>query len=199
VSENVVLSLDPSSKAVGWAVMTGPACVLQGGIITPPNNAAPARERIYRMAQELRGLLREIRPGRILIEWPSGHVGTKRHRGGGAGLSVYGCGVGYIVATADAYCEFDAIAEVVTITETDWTRGVRKPERQAAVISLLPQYDASLDPGGDLADAIGLAVWWFRGQAIAEAVTVNVINNGRKPPEGKVIQEVVVEARGQTE
>jgi len=116
------------------------------------------------MSRDLRELLDELQPATILIEWTKGKVGERRHQGRGAGLAVYGGGMGYATATADSWAADGC--QVVGILENDWTRGVKKETRQLAVASMFDDYRASQDPGGDMADAIGMAVWWLKQRSL---------------------------------
>ena len=166
IVNEVILSLDPSSKAIGWAIMLPPVELVGGGVITPDDKTARSFDRIVNMCESLAELLKEIEPGSILIEWTLGKVGQRRHKGGGAGLSVYGAGVGYAAAICRSYTKAVEGCELIPILENDWTRGVKKRERQLAVIQEYPHYLPDLDPGGDLSDAIGMAVWWLREQRI---------------------------------
>lgn len=101
-----------------------------------------------------------------LIEWTKGKVG-KRHHGSGAGLAVYGCGVGAIATECEHWCRLrrprgNPDYVVIPVLENDWTRGVNKEVRQIAIAAEYPDYHISDDPGGDAADAIGLARWWMK-------------------------------------
>jgi hypothetical protein len=119
------------------------------------------------MADDLRQLLNEFEPGTVLIEITSGKVGHNRHKGSGAGLAVYGMAVGYLWAVIDCWlrrlpAEQQKNTEIVLVKENDWTRGVPKADRIAAVAAEFPAYDTAQDPGGDLADAIALGQWYLR-------------------------------------
>lgn len=150
-----ILSLDPSSTLTGYALMSGDS-IVSAGLLKPHKRSAPARERVRHMAADLRVLIGELKPDRIVIEVSSGHV-SKRHRGSGAGLAVYGYAVGYMAAIAHA-----AGLEVAEVEENEWTRGVPKPRRIATIAALYPSYRADRDRGGDMADAIGLGSWYGR-------------------------------------
>jgi len=94
-------------------------------------------------------------------------VGRRRHKGGGAGLAVYGSAIGALwqVAVARArYCE--SPTRVRCIEENLWTNRVPKEDRVVAVAQRFREFRIEDDPGGDIADAIGLSLWWIREQAI---------------------------------
>lgn len=159
---NLILGLDPSSTVIGWAAVRRDRSLVQAGRITPPSDSAGSWSRVTAMADDLLNLLVELRPAVVLIEWTKGKVNIRRNAGLGAGLAVYGCGVG----SAGITCRWYATAcecEVHAILENDWTRGVPKAARRLSVASRYPSYAAAMadDPGGDISDAIGLADWWL--------------------------------------
>ena len=162
-----ILSLDPSSTRTGWALLSQGEQLLQGGIIKPHKQKCEAQYRIAQMCKDLEQLLAEIEPETILLEWPSGHVGRKRHQGGGAGLSIYGAACGSLWRTCEHWIrslppEQQSQTEVELVLESDWTRGIPKSDRIAGVASRFKEYDPAADPGGDLADAIGLGCWYLK-------------------------------------
>jgi len=162
-TEQLIISLDPSSTIVGFAVMRADIQLIKAGVIEPDHRGDCSYNRIRSMRRDLRGLLDTIRPGTILVEWTTGKVGGRRHHGLGAGLAVYGCGVGAIATEAEHWIEMnDSDSEVIAILENDWSRGVPKEERQLAIAQMFREYSIGKDLGGDIADAIGLAVWWMK-------------------------------------
>jgi hypothetical protein len=56
---------------------------------------------------------------------------------------------------------------VVPVNE-DWTGGVTKEKRARLIAMEFPRYAAAmgLDSGGDVADAIGIALWWMGQQKL---------------------------------
>jgi hypothetical protein len=96
----------------------------------------------------------------VVIEITSGKV-ARRARGkghNGAGLSVYGMAVGYLWRECVA-----ALGESVsTVEENVWTAGVPKDRRARHIATLFPAYRRAKDPGGDVADAIGLGRWYLQ-------------------------------------
>ena len=162
-----LLALDPSSTAIGWCQM-GPGCELRSaGVIRPGReHRKTAFDRITDMTSALAALLHYATPSTILIEWTVGKVaGRLKRKSRGAGLAIYGIGVGAATATCQWYAHkrFEIeIVEIEAITENTWTRGVPKEARQAWIAGQFKQYRATDDPGGDMADAIGLAQWWLQ-------------------------------------
>jgi len=157
----MILSLDPSSSVIGFAAFADSGSLVEGGLIEPEVRSAGSYWRIRSMAADLAAILDEFTPHVILIEWTKGKVGTRRHTGLGAGLAVYGAGIGSVANQCEAWAAGHQ-ARVVPVLENTWTRGVPKASRQAAIAATIESYDASRDPGGDVADAIGMAQWWFK-------------------------------------
>ena len=164
-----ILSLDPSSTAIGWAEMSMAGQLEQAGVIRS-SVRSPAYDRVIDMNSALRTLLDYVKPATILIEWTVGKVaGRQKLRSRGAGLGIYGIGVGAAVMTCYWYqhemMQIEII-DIIPVVENDWTRGVHKRDRQAAIALQYTAYDAAQDPGADMADAIGLAQWWLQEQRI---------------------------------
>ena len=173
-NQSKIVSLDPSSTAVGFAVFQGREFV-QAGLIKPDNASAESFERVVSMGDDVWSVLQQKDPQIILIEWTLGKVGQRRHHGGGAGLPVYGIGVGWIGCTCYRWIEeqfmqgrYGNYRQLIPIYENNWTNGVPKKTRQAAIASLYPSYCPERDPGGDIADAIGLADWWMREKMMSD-------------------------------
>lgn len=167
-----LLCIDPSSTRTGYAVfeLPAPAALLDAGYLTPSPRNIPAIERIFAMQNDLRELIHEVKPRRMVIEITSGHVG-RRHQGHGAGLAVYGMAVGVLLAECRAATVINVNVPVTTVEENDWTLGVPKKRRQVQVAMMFPQYREAMsrDDGADVADAIGLGLWWFdRGRLRTE-------------------------------
>jgi Holliday junction resolvasome RuvABC endonuclease subunit len=172
-----VVSLDPSSTAVGWAVFkcsgNFEACELtEGGVIRPASRRVTWLRRVCEMTDVLRELLDYGKPDYILVEISVGHVHQRiKAASGGAGLSIYGGGVGGVGVTAHRYCAEHDDCELVEVEANEWTRQVCKRDRQAAVAAECRLYQPEKDPGADMADAIGLALWWFRERHVEQCQT----------------------------
>lgn len=160
--------------------------LIAAGVLVPDKRGVPAADRIGAMKRGLIELLEEFQPQAIVLEWTSGKV-AGRHGGGGAGLAIYGLAVGALWQV----CEYWATARgqqgrlptVARVNENDWTQGrpklgTRKPgqvcvSRVGVIAGLYPEYDRAKDPGGDIADAIGLALWYLRStrlQSVMERI-----------------------------
>ena len=137
---------------------------MQAGVILPDSAKDGSFDRDMVMADEVEALLERERPAVILVEWTKGKVNINRHKGHGAGLAVYGTGVGSVGRQCWLWSRERPDVQVHAINENDWTRGVPKGQRQLAIASMYPEYAPHLaaDTGGDISDAIGLAAWWLR-------------------------------------
>lgn len=159
----ILLSIDPSSTRSGYAVLDVrgwlSVSVIEAGYLKPVRASHPPLMRIRAMADDLDELVALHSPAACTIEQTTGKVGKKRHKGGGAGLSIYGEAIGYLLARLDALMTAD---RVWPINENVWTHGVSKDDRVALLAARYPAYAAhmGMDKGGDVADAIGLGEFW---------------------------------------
>jgi hypothetical protein len=169
--QDIALGLDASSTVIGYGAMTYARRLLDAGLITPSHRGDGSWDRIVTMGDDLAKLLDTLHPKAILVEWTKGKVG-QRHGGLGAGLAVYGCGVGAAAAIALQWSRQHPPCELAAILENDWTRGVPKRARQLAIAAAYPEYGCRLaeDPGGDIADGIGLADWWLREKQVEQCL-----------------------------
>lgn len=158
-----IIAVDPSSTRTGYAVMQPPGKVIEGGYLTPRRCRDEPIVRATAMGRELRDLIAGEHPHDVVVEVTSGKV-QARHRGGGAGLAVYGMAVGLILGAA-LYGQVCCPKHWGThwVYENEWTQGRPKDARRERLRIEYPQYAAAFaaDSGGDLADAIGLGLWWF--------------------------------------
>lgn len=151
-----LLAIDPGSVNTGYALFEDDKLV-DAGRLHASQTWTPV-ERIHALIADMRKLIADTGPGTIVIEITSGKV-QARHGGGGAGLAIYGVAVGALWATCLQHA-----AQVEAVLENVWTCGVPKRSRQMAVAAAYPQYRASqlVDRGGDIADAIGLGLWYMQ-------------------------------------
>jgi Holliday junction resolvasome RuvABC endonuclease subunit len=167
----IVIGIDPSSTIVGYAVFramvtTGEIMLVDAGRLRPSgefpvNMPASLREwlstpemlayrRLWSLREEVQDLLVEYLPervpGRIVVEVPSGKIGTGARKGARGSLTIYGMAAG-----------------VVPVTERQWTAGQgSKGRRQMGMAALYRgRYEPKTDPGGDASDAMGIARWWI--------------------------------------
>jgi hypothetical protein len=172
-----VLGIDPSSTRTGYAILTGlePADLLEAGYLTPARTKDTANQRIDAMVADLETLLKEQEPviDVVVIEASSGKVG-KRHKGGGAGLAIYGQAIGELRRAVLAIMppEYSGgRGRVVMVPENEWTRSRPKGERNAGIAAIYPAYAAEVchDTGGDVGDAIGIARWWITTEQLVRS------------------------------
>jgi len=176
--DDIVFSLDPGSIRTGWAVMQFPEQLIEAGLILPDKVRAESEFRIAAMCRDLRQLLNKWQPETIVIEWTSGKVGRRRHKGGGAGLAIYGISIGALWQTCEAWrcslpIEQQLDVKILLIRENVWTNSILKSDRAAAVASLFPEYKVEQDTGGDIADALGLGLWYLRERKVRLAAMVS--------------------------
>ena len=138
--------------------------IVDAGYLRGVNADDPALTRILAMEEDLAELLVERKPEMLLIEISTGKVNRKRHKGGGAGLSTYGVAAGAMWRTAR---DIVGTERVITVDES-WTLGVPKKIRAGRIAMGYPKYKAAmeLDGGGDVADAIGIGLWWINQQQV---------------------------------
>jgi hypothetical protein len=154
------LTLDPSSTRTGYAAWNDDWSLREAGYFGPTRMKDIALDRIDAMIRDLEHFVVEKRPRLIVIEIPSGKVGSGQRRGAGASLTIYGFAAGAVYA----WCRTLSGVDVRTATERAWTNRVPKAKRAKLIAMEFPQYAKAmeLDGGGDVADAIGLGLW-FRG------------------------------------
>ncbi|MCK9570135.1 hypothetical protein M0R72_14420 [Candidatus Pacearchaeota archaeon] len=169
---SIILGLDPSSTVIGYGALTAGGQFVEGAIILPDSRGDGSFDRIIAMHGELVRLFERLRPSILLVEWTRGKVNTNRHGGLGAGLAVYGCGVGAAALAAWQWSQGHPECRMAAVCENDWTRGVPKKDRQLAIAAAHPEYGAHLgeDGGGDIADGIGLAAWWIQEQKVEKGL-----------------------------
>ena len=93
------IMIDPSSTRTGYAIMRSPDVVIEAGYLTPKRQRDEAVDRIATMATDLKELLIEHQPRRIVIEIPSGKVHA-RLAGQVSSLATYGMAVGAMLRVA---------------------------------------------------------------------------------------------------
>jgi len=165
-NQKLVMGFDPSSTICGWAAMRYDKSSLSAGTIRPDKLSKPSYERVFIIARDVEQLLNEYKPDIVLVEWTEGKVGRRRHTGFGAGLAVYGTGVGAVGLTIRNWTKNNPPAEMICVLENDWTRRIPKETRTAYIASEYAEYKLVSDPGGDIADAIGIINWYLKENLI---------------------------------
>ena len=150
-----ILAIDPSLTCTGWAVVAGERLIECGRILLGRGSTARRAHTLYRRLAQI--CLGFSPPHYVVIEVPSGKV-ARRMGGIGAGLTTYGMAVGATIVAVCASCKGGAYS--VICMDESWTRGIPKFRRQTQIAALYPGYAGGpLDPGGDMSDAIGLALY----------------------------------------
>lgn len=159
------LTLDPSSTRTGYAAWRDDWSLAEAGYFGPSSTRDLALDRIDTMIRELRDFVAEFKPRLVLIEIPSGKVGSGQRRGAGASLTIYGFAAGSVYT----WCRWNMPGvDVRTVSERAWTNRVPKAVRARRIAMQFPQYARAMehDSGGDAADAIGIGCWFQKQQQI---------------------------------
>jgi Holliday junction resolvasome RuvABC endonuclease subunit len=149
----MILTIDPSSTATGYALADDAGNVIEAGVCRPDKALTP-EVRAKQMAADLLTIIAEHYPATIVLEKPAKQAPAGRNH---AGQATYGMAVGVILGVLWANGH--------TVTRVDahvWKRGVPKARMIAWAKHRYPQYDAATDKGGDAADALGLLDWYLR-------------------------------------
>lgn len=150
----MIVSLDPSSTAIGVSLFHDDGRGERSEVISPDDKRADAVERIHQMARYLVEVLDEaelMSPVRVaVIESPPVFQGRKMN----PGVQHAAYGVVYHV------CRLAKIREIVSIHPATWTRNRPKAARQWAARRELGLSDSD-DKGGDAIDALMLGRWWI--------------------------------------
>lgn len=172
-----VLGVDPSSTRTGYAVMKDANTVVDAGFFTPKHRLDAPILRILQMTADLAAVIELAKPSVTVVEITSGKAGRGSRAGAGPHLAVYGMAVGAMYHAAHR-CMCGMVCPAL---ENVWTRGVPKRRRQIAIAAQFPEYGEMMgkDTGGDVADAIGLCLWWFNGGRAEPRRTTLRGNGGR--------------------
>ena len=173
-----LLALDPSSTCIGYALADADTGVYHdAGRLTAPSTyagTAKAFARILLLEEQLANLVFSERPDAIVMEVPATRV-YAGNRGQGAGLTTYAFAVGaywrllrgMVIPIGHRPLDQPSFALELAVSD-QWTKtGPYKASTKAARVrnakALVPGYQAHMDAGGDVADAICLLDWWRTG------------------------------------
>ena len=156
-----VLIVDPSSSRTGCVVATGPMEIERMELCRPASPDASALERARSMADDVAAIIRELHIGHVVIETPALHA-YKYTGYSGHGLALYGLAVGIIIVRASEVIGWN---NMTPVPADQWVpKRTTKKMRQLSIAAQFPAYremmNAGKDPGADIADAIGLYLWW---------------------------------------
>lgn len=157
----MILSLDPSSTATGYAIFDGMK-IEEAGVLKG-HYKDPALKRSIDMATDALVLSLNPKIETVLVEMPSGGPGTGSRQGATTSLIIYGVAAGIIYGRLHELAKSQSWKLEAVPVET-WTKGWKKKTRQAAVMARFPDYDATKDKGLDCADALALGWWWIAGK-----------------------------------
>lgn len=162
----IVLALDPSITCTGYVLMNQDGDNLIAGGLIKPKHRHERMKKITCICDCVEKLIREYNPDVAVVEVTTGKVNRARHKGGGAGLAVYGMCVG---AVWQKLVSIKTI-KTVTVYENDWTPGKGGKVRRRLDCSVMfpGLYDYTKDPGGDMADAIMIGQWYFAKRNICD-------------------------------
>ncbi len=155
----LVLAIDPSSTRTGYALLKDSMTILDAGLLKPNKTRDPAIKRVIAMTKDVRALLYDYRPDVALVEMPHKH-NKPRHKN----LAIYGVAAGTMLWVCYEFNLHSEEGETHPVNAETWTEKISKDIRQDLIQMQFDQYDPAKDPGGDIADAIGLALWWFSKQ-----------------------------------
>lgn len=150
----ILLSLDPSSTAVGYAIFDD-ATPREIGKLTPHKKSAEADARIDSLVPQLQSLLAEVKPDVCVIEQP---LWAKPGRD-----VKTACLLHRVFGEVRRVC-VQSGARVEYVYTSTW-------KANAAKASVIMEAKATLkgygnDAGGDAADALALGKWWLARKAI---------------------------------
>lgn len=154
-----VMGIDPSLTATGYAVLDGPGALVEAGIITPTPQRGDVLRRCKSIESQVRAAWCDAKGPQAVIEMPGKRPPRGLRMQARVGQANYGVLCGFL---------FRALRpDILTpIPADEWTT-ISKARRVTQVAALFPQYREQMgkDKGGDVADAIALALWWYEQQA----------------------------------
>ncbi len=160
-ASDIIVGFDPSSTVVGYAAISPAGRLVEAGLIEPEDKISGSFVRDMQLCDDVEAVLERMQPAVVLIEWTKGKVG-KRHKGRGAGLAVYGTGVGSVGRQCWLWARDRRDVTVEAVLENTWSRRIDKTTRAMATEQFYPELSTVSDPGFDIHDAVGLCRWWIQ-------------------------------------
>mgnify|MGYP007100106880 CR=1 FL=1 len=170
MSNQRLIAIDPSSTRIGWALFDG--TLVDAGFTRPGRTKDGYIERVRSMVDDLCGIVERHEPNVAVIEVPSGKAARGSRPGMAGTQAIYGLAVGAVWQSMLLVVPSNARGGhgvVETTTEREWTRSVPKAARARTLPLEYPQLDWSADGGLDMADAIGIGLWWIGQQPLRAA------------------------------
>ena len=163
----MIVGIDPGLRCTGIAAMDANRLLSWHRITTL--HSADLGMRVAWIMDEMSRVLHEIRSehgrlGEVVIETPARQSPDQRRRG----QALYGVAVGVCVAHV-RWLRYDLGSDIILTPADDWTRRRSKPDRAAIVEAAVDGYRRRDDPGLDVADAIGLCLWWESERLVRRA------------------------------
>ena len=154
----LLLTIDPSSTAIGYCISTGPGKLIEFGKITGKGEAMLRLE--IHMLPDLLKIIETHKPDTALVETPAPQQGQRKAT---RGQATYGVAVGMVLRDLH-----HAGIETQRTRADQWTNGVAKVRRQDWIEQKYANigYTRKGDSGGDISDAIGLSDWWWARQGV---------------------------------
>lgn len=151
----MIISIDPSSTALGCAMFADSGRYIRCEVVKPDNSRAEAVERSHQIGRYLAELLAEEQanePIRIaIVEEPPSFM---RVEFGNKNVQHIAFGIVYHVL------RLARIPKIEIVNPATWTRG-RHKEHRAYHIRRRFQIPPEQDKGNDACDALGLAEFWM--------------------------------------
>lgn len=153
----MIISLDPSSTALGAALFTDAGRYVRSEVVKPDNPRAEHQERSHQIGRYLAELLTEemanADPIRLaIIEEPPSFMKVEF---GNKAVQHVAYGIVYHVV------RLAKVPKIEIVNPATWTRG-RHKEHRALHIRRRFQIPPEQDRGNDACDAIGLAEWFIQ-------------------------------------
>jgi hypothetical protein len=172
-----VSAFDPSSTCIGHATYDTLKRQYLGygwsGLITPAKKSADPDARVLSMLPDVQDVCREARPQVVLVEAMVEKQYTRQEQRTSS-LPVCGWAMGRVggfiegLKATNAFFPIWPETRIIYVSNTDWTRGKPKDDRQILARGLAkniytPAVEAK-DKGRDLSDAICLIDWYLSRQ-----------------------------------
>lgn len=152
----MILSIDPSSSAIGVALFTADGKNLNAFALTPNYFGAASLQKLNMLGNELQSYIDDMEKEHgakveiVVIEIPPTHQGFKSNPG--AQHQAFGV-VGRVLYA-------HGIKRIYEVHPATWTHNKPKQHRQWKIRQKLGLLN-SQDKGGDAVDALMLGQWWI--------------------------------------
>ena len=159
-----IITIDPSSTLTGYAVFDD-GKLADAGLYKPSKSGLDAGQRVSDMLDDFTAMLGQGAHDAAIIEMPLTKQYTKDPKKK-SGFAVWAGAAWAFWATARAWPG----CRTFPVSNTVWTRGKSKAERQRIAAIMHKGYDPAKDKGKDVSDAIMLGHYWLNQQKKMEIV-----------------------------